>query len=107
MIRSWGGMPDFTQEKKVEFKKIKVIFIDGSYIFVRFNSQLDYEKYTYRKLKFNFSAVSAQRSLFSDVTEQQITDKTKSIWFPFKSHWGLDKKAWVSNEEMKPDIQSI
>lgn len=100
--KEWVGMPEFIQEKKVEFKKIKVIFIDGSYIFVRFNNQADYEKYVLRKVKLNFFEVSAQRSLFSDVTEQKITNKTKSIWFPFKSHWGLDKKVWVSNEEMKP-----
>tara|TARA_R110002124_G_C8861085_1_gene507011 strand:+ start:33 stop:1208 length:1176 start_codon:yes stop_codon:yes gene_type:complete len=98
----WAGMPEFIQEKKVEFKKIKVTFADGSYIFVRFNSQSDYEKYRFRKLKLNFCDVTAQRKLFSDVTDQKITDKTKSIWFPFKSHWGLEKKAWVSTEKAAP-----
>ncbi len=30
--------------------------------------------------------------------EQPLTQKTKSIWFPFKSHWGAEKKIWVSDE---------
>jgi hypothetical protein len=25
---------------------------------------------------------------------QKLTVKTKSIWHPFKSHWGLDKKVY-------------
>jgi hypothetical protein len=30
--------------------------------------------------------------------EQPLTQKTKSVWFPCKSHWGAEKKVWVSNE---------
>ena len=41
----WEGMPEFKQEKKTEFKKIKVTFIDGSYIFVRFSCKVDYDRY--------------------------------------------------------------
>jgi hypothetical protein len=28
--------------------------------------------------------------------EQPFTAKTKSAWFPFRSHWGAEKKVWVS-----------
>lgn len=98
----WEGMPEFKQEKKTEFKKIKVTFIDGSYIFVRFSCKVDYDRYLYRSLKFNFSTVSAQRGLFSNVTEQKITDKTKSIWFPFKSHWGGIKHKYISEKIVNP-----
>jgi CRISPR/Cas system-associated endonuclease Cas3-HD len=26
--------------------------------------------------------------------QQKLTNKTKSIWHPFKSHWGLEKKVY-------------
>ena len=32
---------------------------------------------------------------FAKLINQKLTKKTKSIWFPFKSHWGLTKKRWV------------
>jgi len=100
--KRWAGMPEFLQNKIEAFKKIKVTFTDGSHIFVRFNSKEDYDRYLYRSLKFNFSSVSAKRDLFSNVTEQKITDKTKSIWFPFKSHWGLAKKRWRTEKQINP-----
>jgi len=95
-------MPKFIQEKQEPFKKIKVTFIDGSYIFVRFNCKDDYDRYSFRCFKFNFCSVTAQRGLFSNVTEQKITDKTKSIWYPFKSHWGLAKNRWRTDEKVNP-----
>lgn len=103
----WEGMPEFKQEKKTEFKKIKVTFIDDSYIFVRFSCKVDYDRYLYRSLKFNFSTVSAQRGLFSNVTEQKITDKTKSIWFPFKSHWGGNKTQVHKRKNSKPFVSCV
>lgn len=98
----WQGMPEFKQEKKVEFKKIKVTFIDGSYIFARFENKSDYDKYLFRCLKLNFCEFTAQRTLFADVTSQKITDKTKSIWFPFKSHWGGVKHKYVNEKKVNP-----
>tara|TARA_R100000951_G_scaffold85972_2_gene73677 strand:- start:2341 stop:3504 length:1164 start_codon:yes stop_codon:yes gene_type:complete len=99
---SWAGMPEFKQDKIEPFKKIKVTFVDGSHIFVRFSCQADYDRYSYRTVKFNFCGLTAQRGLFSNVTEQKITDKTKSIWFPFKSHWGLTKKRWRTKDRISP-----
>jgi len=100
--KHWEKMPEFIQDKVEPFKKIKVTFIDSSYIFVRFENKTDYDRYLHRSAKFNFSSVTAQRSLLSKVTDQKITDKTKSIWFPFKSHWGLVKKIWRTEEQIKP-----
>lgn len=94
-------MPEFIQEKQEPFKKIKVDFIDGSYLFVRFESKSDYEKYKYLRHKFNFCNATATRSLFSKVSKQKITDKTKSIWFPFKSHWGGVKHKYIGSEYVK------
>jgi hypothetical protein len=98
ILNEWHGMPEFKQEKKIEYKKIKITFIDGSYLFLRFANKKDFEIYQYRNIKFNFCNITAQRFLLSKVIDQKITEKTKSCWYPFKSHWGLEKKAWVSNE---------
>jgi hypothetical protein len=62
----WVGMPEFKQEKKTPFKEI----------IVRFDSLQDYEE-------------------FQALINQKLTVKTKSIWHPFKSHWGLEKKVYV------------
>jgi hypothetical protein len=62
----WVGMPEFYQEKKEPYKVITV----------RFETEQDYLD-------------------FQKKINQKLTEKTKSIWHPFKSHWGLDKKVWT------------
>lgn len=32
---------------------------------------------------------------FSELMGQSLTSKTKSIWYPFSSHWGAIKKRWI------------
>jgi hypothetical protein len=61
----WVDMPEFVQEKKEPFAKI----------IVRFETQKDLEE-------------------FAQLIGQKLTPKTKSIWHPFKSHWGAEKKVW-------------
>ena len=61
----WVGMPEFVQEKKEPYKEL----------IVRFETEQDYQD-------------------FQKVIEQRLTFKTKSIWFPFKSHWGLERKVY-------------
>ena len=61
----WVGMPEFVQEKKEPFKTI----------IVRFENEQDYIE-------------------FQQLIRQKLTNKTKSIWHPFKSHWGLEKKVY-------------
>lgn len=95
-------MPEFVQNKVIPHKLIKETFVDGSYLFVRFNDEDSYKKYNYRKLNNNYSSITAQRGLFSVVADQKITEKTKSIWFPFKSHWGGIKYKYVSKSTEKP-----
>lgn len=63
----WLAMPEFVQTKQAEeFAKIVVRFKD-------------------------------QESLddFARLIGQKLTPKTKSIWHPFKSHWGGGRKRWV------------
>ena len=75
--------------------------MNGSHIFIRFENKNDYDKYIYRCFKFNFSQITAQRNLLSKVSDQKITNKTKSIWFPYKSHWGGVKHKYVSDQKIK------
>ena len=61
----WVGMPEFVQEKKEIFKEL----------IIRFETEDDYLDFQKR-------------------IEQKLTNKTKSIWHPFKSHWGLHRKVY-------------
>ena len=63
----WVGMPEFTQEKVEPYAKI----------IVRFDTEEDLQE-------------------FAKLIGQKLTNKTKSIWHPFKSHWGREKVEWVS-----------
>lgn len=65
----WLGMPEFTQTKKEPFAKI-IIRVDSAEDLAELSKRL----------------------------EQPLTRKTKSAWFPFRSHWGLEKKIWKSDE---------
>lgn len=61
----WGGMPEFVQEKIEPFKTL----------IIRFDTEDDYIN-------------------FQKLIGQTLTNKTKSIWHPAKSHWGLDRKVY-------------
>lgn len=61
----WVGMPEFVQEKKEPFKEL----------IIRFDTEEDYLD-------------------FQRLINQKLTNKTKSIWHPFKSHWGLERKVY-------------
>jgi len=64
--KEWKEMPEFIQERKKPF----------SQIIVRFESEDDLNE-------------------FAKIIGQKLTKKTKSIWHPFKSHWGNVKKVWI------------
>ena len=65
----WKDMPEFVQEKQRPFQQI----------IIRFESQEDVEA-------------------FAKLIQQKITKKTKSIWFPFKSHWGNGEQVRYTDE---------
>lgn len=65
----WLGMPDFEQTKKEPYAKI----------IIRVDSEADLKELSKR-------------------LNQPLTKKTKSAWFPFKYHWGAEKKIWLSHE---------
>ena len=99
----WVGMPSFTQKKKEPYKKCK-IFIknDDSYLFIRFEAEQDFKGCGFGQFfdgkDFHFES----RDLLSLVIGQKITGKTKSIWHPYKSHWGLKPMRWVSSSDVHP-----
>ena len=63
--KEWKDMPEFVQEKKEAYAKI----------IVRFDKEEDLQD-------------------FAKLIGQKLTNKTKSIWHPFKSHWGGVKNVW-------------
>ena len=55
----WQGMPEYIQNKKESYRTM----------IIRFDNEKDVQD-------------------FAKIIGQKITAKTKSIWHPFKSHWG-------------------
>ena len=87
-VDCWAGMPEFIQEKKTEIKaEVKFMNSDGV-IFVRFRNQDDYISLAKKSLVVNKAFVFEDREQLAEIAEQRITNRTKSIWFPYKSHWG-------------------
>jgi hypothetical protein len=67
--KEWVGMPEFVQEKKEPYAKI----------IIRFESEEHLQE-------------------FAKIIGQKLTNKTKSIWHPYKSHFGAVKKVWVDGK---------
>jgi hypothetical protein len=67
--QEWLGMPEFIQEKQDAYAKI----------IIRVENENDLIE-------------------LSRLLGQKFTKKTKSAWYPAKSHWGAEKKVWKSNE---------
>jgi len=63
----WLEMPEFNQQKQEPFAKI-IIRVENAEDLYELSKRLG----------------------------QPLTPKTKSAWFPFKSHWGAEKKVWKS-----------
>ena len=57
----WVDMPEFVQKKQEPYAMINI----------RFETKEDLEE-------------------FAGLIQQRLTAKTKSIWFPFRSHWGAE-----------------
>lgn len=67
--QEWKDMPEFVQDKKEPYAKI----------IIRFESEEDLQD-------------------FAKIIGQKLTKKTKSIWHPYKSHWGAVKKVWTDEK---------
>lgn len=106
-LEEWEGMPEFKQEKLKPFKKV-VFMVGERSIIVRFNCDNDVNAFIFNTkilLHHNQNIVvlyDNDLDYLSYIFDQKITDKTKSIWYPFKSHWGLERKVYKSDVEIKP-----
>lgn len=90
----WEGMPRFVQNKKEPYKTIKTT-VEGSTLKIRFENENDYSNF---KLIISGKGLEEiTRQELGVVLSQKITNKTKSIWYPFKSHWSGDKSFWSSD----------
>lgn len=65
--KEWKDMPEFEQGKKEPYSKI----------IIRFENDEDLQD-------------------FANLIGQKLNKKTKSIWHPFKSHWGKKKNVWIA-----------
>lgn len=103
-VSEWEGMPEFIQRKIRPFKKCSIfIESDSSIIFIRFDTEQDflYCKGLLDHYDGNNFYVKSREAL-SERLDQKITNKTKSIWHPFKSHWGLEQKEWITSRPVLP-----
>jgi len=107
-VLEWVGMPEFIQEKKCAFRVVNFL-IGGRKLIVRFDSGMDVSRFEMRtKLNIgpstqkNFILSGSGLDYLCDLFGQKVTSKTKSIWFPFKSHWGGIKKKYITAERVQP-----
>lgn len=103
-IDLWAGMPEFRQEKISPFKKC-LIFIksDNTKIHIRFQNEADFAYCGFGEYYDGKDFYFSNREELSSIIGQKITNKTKSMWHPFRSHWGLAKKIWRSEKPVKPE----
>jgi len=101
--KHWVGMPEFKQEKKEPFKKCKVLIEnDGTHLFIRFDKEDDFKNCGFGQYYDGKDFYFNNREDLAKAAKQKITKKTKSIWFPYKSHWGLEKLRWRTKEKVSP-----
>jgi len=93
----WSGMPRFNQPKKTEYAKEECRIGDNQKIIVRFKDEQAYES-LFEKIGLLGELSFDNISDCSNALDQKITAKTKSIWYPYKSHWGgITSKKYHSN----------
>jgi len=73
----WKGMPEFVQDKQKPYAMINV----------RFDSEEALQE-------------------FATLIGQKLNRKTKSIWHPYKSHWGQSPKVCYVDEELFPKVEN-
>lgn len=103
----WVGMPEFKQEKKTAFRVVN-FFIGERKIICRFDNDEDVNSFIFHtgiNLPYEAKRINLainESDYLSKVFDQKITSKSKSIWYPYKSHWGLAKNRWKTEGEVLP-----
>lgn len=72
--KHWKGMPEYKNEDNPPYKLINI----------RFRTKEDYEK-------------------FAEIIGQNLTEKTKSIWYPELDRFANSSLAWMIEEESNDD----
>lgn len=67
--KEWKDMPEFISEKQEAYAKI----------IIRFDNEKALQD-------------------FAKKIGQKLNKKSKSIWYPFKSHWGKERTCYVQNK---------
>jgi len=105
--QEWLDMPEFKQEKKEAFRVVN-FFIGDRKIICRFDNDQDVDAFIFHtgiNLPYETKAINLSINdceYLSKVFDQKITDKSKSIWYPYKSHWGLAKNRWKTEASVLP-----
>tara|TARA_R100000541_G_scaffold30953_2_gene39872 strand:+ start:17398 stop:18609 length:1212 start_codon:yes stop_codon:yes gene_type:complete len=103
----WLGMPEFKQEKKEAFRVVN-FFIGERKIICRFDNDRDVDSFIFHtgiNLPYEAKRINlaiGDSEYLSKLFDQKITDKSKSIWYPYKSHWGLAKNRWKTETDVLP-----
>lgn len=96
----WHHMPEFVQQKIRPYHKVKCK-IGAEHVFIRFDSQDALEGFS-KNMAFGVSTKDStiecsSRLVLAEASCQKITEKTKSIWFPFKAHKLKNKRVYVGD----------
>lgn len=73
----WQDMPEFVQDRQEPHACINI----------RFETEADLQE-------------------FAQLIDQKLTHKTKSIWFPFRSHWGAEHNQMIYVDEKISHLHS-
>ena len=92
-------MPRFVQNKQAPTHAIKAVD-DIGVINIRFETEADLTSFN-EIIGFEFTTDDKSfriesRKWLAEKLGQKITDKTKSMWHPFKSHWGGITEKYIS-----------
>lgn len=105
MFDYWEGMPRFVQNKQKPYHKALIITGHGD-INVRFDKYKDWHDFCDRidfidKSLFGSYDLTSEifisdRGSLNQILDQKITDKTKSVWYPYKPHSSGEKEYYDS-----------
>jgi len=102
----WDGMPSFDQKKVTPHHLLKVTKPCGAVINTRF---ADAESLRDFNSKIGLTITQDTKVLhipatpwFANLIDQKLTEKTKSIWHPERSHWGGIRYKYESTLTKQP-----
>ena len=95
----WLSMPRFDQKKVEPFKLLKLT-VNETPLNIRFETEENYRDYLDIISRTDLDCTS--RKDLSEILGQKITEKTKSIWHPFRSHWSGDTSHWITEDLVLP-----